>query len=264
LSDNPKYLESFLSPDQNATGFLRNSPDPLRYDGHVMDSDEVSGIVAGMVPIGARVLDIGCGTGSLGQILTDVRHAEVVGVEPDPARAQRAMERNLEVHTGYLTRELLREIGLFDVVLFADVLEHLPNPQPMLALSREAIRAGGAVVVSVPNVAHWSVRVDIIRGKFRYQSCGIMDATHLRWFTRESINSLVESAGFKVTHYRATAGLLLSDNVLRRPLRWLPEKWRTRLLRTACLHWPTLFGCQYVLRAELDEYDRRHSREFNG
>jgi SAM-dependent methyltransferase len=155
------------------------------------------------------------------------------------------------VHVGCLSSELVRITGPFDVVLFADVLEHLPNPQSMLLTAREALRPHGSIIVSVPNVAHWSVRVDLIRGRFQYQPTGIMDATHLRWFSARTAKSLVASAGFKVTTYRATAGLTLPDNIYRRPLRWLPQKNRTDFLRFASRRWPTLFGCQHVLKAEM-------------
>lgn len=246
-----RVISQAASPDENAAGLIQETPDPLRYDGQVLDPDEVSGIVTGMIPTGARVLEVGCGTGSLSKIVADTCGAEVVGVEPDAARAQRAAGRGLKVHVGFLTRELIHEIGSFDVVLFADVLEHLPNPHAMLLLSREALRAGGAVVISVPNVAHWSVRVDILLGRFRYQPLGIMDATHLRWFTAASLRSLMASSGFRVTEYRATAGYGLPDNVGRRPLTWLPANLRTRFLRFASRHWPTLFGSQHVLKAEM-------------
>jgi len=249
LSSGPK-LVSQASPDENAAGLLQRPVDPLRYDGdRAMDADEVPGIAAKMIPTGARILDVGCGAGSLGQLLSERCAASVVGVEPDPARAERAMARGLQVHRGYLSRALIREMGSFDIVLFADVLEHLPNPQAMLLMSREALKAGGAVIVSVPNVAHWSVRLDLARGRFRYQPSGIMDATHLRWFTAASLKSLLGSSGFNVIDWRATAGVGLPDNDCRRPLSWLPTSYRARLLRWGCKRWPTLLGAQYVVKA---------------
>jgi len=238
------------SPDDNAAGLLPDAMDPLRYDGDgTMDPDEVSGIVASMIPVGARVLDVGCGTGSLSKILVDACSAEVVGIEPDRARAERARSRGIKVHVGYLEPALLRVIGAFDIVLLADVLEHLPNPRALLLNSREALGIDGSVIVSVPNVAHWSVRTDILRGRFQYRAFGIMDATHLRWFTAATLKSLIISAGFDVTAYRATAGLALPDLVLRRPWRWLRKSDRSRLFRAGARHWPTLFGCQHIVRA---------------
>jgi methionine biosynthesis protein MetW len=247
----PEAVEQNASPDEVAAGLVHGVLNPLRYDGHVLDTDEVSGIVTRMIPKGARVLEVGCGTGSLSRIVADTCSAEVVGIEPDLERAGRARMRGLEVHAGYLSSELIHKIGLFDVVLLADVLEHLSSPQTMLLMSRKTLRAGGAAIVSVPNVAHWSVRADILRGRFQYQPSGIMDVTHLRWFTLNTLLELIASSGFEVTTYRATAGLSLSESMYRRPLLWLPISYRMRLVRFGCRHLPSVFGCQHVLKARV-------------
>jgi methionine biosynthesis protein MetW len=250
MNSSAKIADPNASPDQNAAGLLEGVPDPLRYDvEHPPDPDEVHGIVASMLPAGAKVLDVGCGSGVLAKVLEDASGAEFLGIEPDATRAARAVARGLKVRVGYLTAETVREIGLFDIVLFADVLEHLPNPQSMLLVARQALKPGGAVIVSVPNVAHWSVRLCLVRGLFQYQIEGIMDATHLRWFTADSIRALLVSSGFRVVEYRATAGQWLLDNWGRAPLRWLPARGRVRFLRTASKRWPTLFGAQHVLKA---------------
>lgn len=239
-------------PDDCAAGLLSDVPNPLRYDDHVLDPDEVTGIVAGLIAKGERVLDVGCGTGSVTKILADTCETEVIGIEPDPARAARAISRGLKVHVGRLSPEMVETIGSFDIVLFADVLEHLANPQAMLLAARDVLRPRGSIIVSIPNVAHWSVRAELMmRGRFQYQPAGIMDATHLRWFSRESAKALIASAGFVVTAYRASAGTTLLDNNMRRPLRWMPAKSRAVFLRFASKRWPTLFGCQHVLKAEM-------------
>jgi methionine biosynthesis protein MetW len=253
VSRSSKTTDNLLSPDQNASGLLATVPDALRYDcERVFDPHEVPGIVAEMIPAGSRVLDVGCGAGVLARMLADKCGAEFVGIEPDPARAARARERSLEVHLGSLTDEIVREIGSFDIVLFADVLEHLPNPQSVLLLSRSALKPRGAVIVSVPNVAHWSVRLSLLRGIFKYRESGIMDATHLRWFTGDSIRSLLTSSGFRVIQYRATASPGLPDNEYRAPLRWLPPNLKARFLEFGSKKWPTLFGAQHVLKAEME------------
>jgi methionine biosynthesis protein MetW len=253
VSSKPKPAELACSPDENAAGLAQCATNPSRYSGErKLDPDEVPGIVARMIPVGSRVLDVGCGAGVLARVLADECHAHFVGVEPDSFRAEEAAERGLEVHFGYLTAELIRDLGSFDIVLFADVLEHLPNPQSVLLLAREALKPRGSLIVSVPNVAHWSVRLSLVRGKFEYWSFGIMDATHLRWFTADGIRSLLTSAGFKTLEYRATAGQGLPDNDGRAPLRWLSAKQRERFLRVWCKRWPTLFGAQHVLKARVE------------
>jgi methionine biosynthesis protein MetW len=240
------------SPDRNAAGFVDITFDAVRYEWYFgMDPDEVPGIVGKMIPRGSRILDVGCGTGSISRLLADECEAEVVGVEPDAERARHAIERGLRVHVGYLDRKVIRESGPFDIVLLADVLEHLPNPQKMLLLAHEALQPGGAVIVSVPNMAHWSVRLCLLRGKFEYSRNGIMDATHLRWFTLDAIKSVLSTSGFQVTDYRPTAGQWLPENAGRAPLRWLSEKARKSFLRNASKRWPTLFAAQHVLKAEV-------------
>jgi methionine biosynthesis protein MetW len=250
-SENSTPVSLKTGPDGLAAGFILGELDPLRYDGHILDADEIVGIIAKLISPNDRVLDVGCGTGSVARLLADACQARIVGIEPDEVRAAMAASRGLDVHVGCLSSDLIQRIGQFDVVLFADVLEHLPNPYSELVRAREALRPRGRVILSVPNVAHWSVRVDILRGRFRYQSSGIMDATHLRWFTADGIRSLVTSAGFEVTYYRAAAGTRLGDNIWRRPFSWLPQTTRTAVLRSASRYWPTLFGCQHVVRGEL-------------
>lgn len=241
------------SPDRNAAGLLGQPVDPLRYDWKLdMAPDEVASIVASMIPAGSRVLDVGCGAGTLTRLLADECKADFVGVEPDPTRAGHAAQRGLKVYAGYLSPEVIREIGLFDIALMADVLEHLPNPQEMLLLVREALKPGAAVIVSMPNVAHWSVRLRLLRGKFEYEPWGIMDATHLRWFTAASAKALLSSAGFRVVEYRATAGTGLLDNYGRAPVRWLSAKNQSRFLRAASRRWPELFGSQHVMKAVME------------
>ena len=240
------------TPDENASGLLPDAVDPLRYDvDRPLDPDEVPGIVAKMIPIGSRVLDVGCGGGMLTKVLSDACHGEFVGIEPDHARAERAAERGLNILVGLFNREIVRELRPFDIVLLADVLEHLTNPQAMLMTCREVLKPRGAIIISVPNVAHWSVRAELLQGRFRYQPTGIMDATHLRWFTVSSAKSLIASAGFKVVVYRASAGVTAPDNLNRVPLCWLPSVYRTPLLRVASKRWPTLFGLQHVMKAEM-------------
>ena len=121
----------------------------------------------------------------------------------------------------------------------------------MLLLSHQALKADGAVVVSVPDVAHWSVWADLVRGTFQYQRTGTMDLIHLRWFTLDTLKALIAYSGFKVTSSRVSAGMTLPDDVHGRPWRSLPSGYRMRLLRFGCRHWPTLFGCQHVLEGEM-------------
>src|SRR6185312_9719308 len=89
------------SPDQHAKGFLECAPDPLRYDGHTSDPMESAGMIASLTPANKRVLDVGCGTGSVSRWLVELRQASLVGIEPDIERATIARQRGIEVRHGF-------------------------------------------------------------------------------------------------------------------------------------------------------------------
>jgi SAM-dependent methyltransferase len=162
-------------------------------------------LVLEQVPDGARVLDVGCATGYLAAELLR-RGCEVVGVEVDPAAAEQARAWCREVVVGDLEApsthaEVQRAAGGgVDVVLCADVLEHLADPWAVLAWLRTLLRADGPrlAVVSVPNIGHWTARREVLRGRFPYADFGLFDRTHLRFFTRESATELARRAGFDV------------------------------------------------------------------
>jgi len=88
------------------------------------------------------------------------------------AGAYNPVDLLFKVHVGFLTSELIAEVGRVDVVLLAEVLEHVAAPHGLLVKSREALRPGGSVIVSVPNIAHWSIRANLLRGHFDYQDHG--------------------------------------------------------------------------------------------
>jgi len=238
------------SPDRNSGGFLKAPPDPLRYDGHTSDPTEAAGKIAGLTPRDKRVLDIGCGTGSLSRLLVDLQGAKLVGIEPDLSRATIARNRGIDARHGYFDEASVQGLGKFDVVVFADVLEHLPDPAAALRLTRQVLDPGGIVIASVPNIAHWSVRLELFCGRFDYQSCGIMDATHLRWFTEKTLRDLFESSGYGVETIQQTAGVGGSVYYEYFFWRWFrPRRYRPPLIRWLAKSFPRLFGYQHVIRA---------------
>jgi methionine biosynthesis protein MetW len=231
-------------PDRNAGGILAHAPDAARYDRQTYEPRESTGLIGSFIPTGARVLDIGCGTGSVSRLIRDHRHATVVGIEPNAERAALCRARGIEVHAGYLTPELLATLGMFEAIVFADVLEHVANPAALLHLVRPALKANGIVVASMPNVAHWTVRARLLLGRFNYSESGIMDATHLRWFTTKTVRELFVRSGFHVTTLEGSAGLWMKE------YQWLPSPLRRRLIPRLARAWPALFACQLVVRAE--------------
>ena len=161
-------------------------------------------LVLDLVEPGARVLEFGCATGYMSQALRDRHGATVIGVERDATAAQEAESRCQRVLVGDIEElDLESELGgeRFDVLLFADVLEHLRDPAAVLRRFRPLVADDGAVVASIPNVAHASVRLALLAGSFEYREKGLLDESHFRFFTREGIRDLFESCGYVVTHW---------------------------------------------------------------
>ncbi len=139
---------------------------------------------------GARVLDIGAGGGGMGQALLAEGPAQLVAVEIDP-RAQ-ALLRQLYGEV-YSSIEQLHG-RQFDTILLLDVLEHMSDPFGFLKQVEKLLSPSGRIVISVPNVAHWSVRFSLFfLGRFEYRSRGILDRTHLQFFSRRRFTEMCSS-----------------------------------------------------------------------
>ena len=156
--------------------------------------------IAALVPPGARrVLDLGCATGALAATLKERGPVEVVGIERDPAYAAEAAERCDRVVVGDV-EDVPGDLGRFDCLVAADVLEHLVDPWSTLEAYVALLEPGCRAVVSLPNVAHWTTYAALARGRWPRRPHGIHDATHLRWFTLRDAVDLVEGAGLRVEH----------------------------------------------------------------
>ena len=162
-------------------------------------------MVLELVEPGARVLEFGCASGYMSQALRDRRGATVVGVELDAEAAQLAgayTERMLVGDAEELDLEAELGSERFDAIVFADVLEHLRDPAALLKRVRPLVAENGVVIASIPNVAHASVRLALLGGSFRYREQGLLDESHLRFFTREGIQDLFESSGYLITQWQ--------------------------------------------------------------
>jgi SAM-dependent methyltransferase len=149
---------------------------------------------------GQRVLEVGCWSGHVTEHLVAGGN-EVVGVEVDAAAAQLAEAHAERVHVADIERTPLSalESGPFDVVMFGDVLEHLHDPTAALADAAGLLAPDGRFVISVPNVAHIDARMMLLQGNWDYQGDGLLDRTHLRWFTRRSLRELLADVGLVAT-----------------------------------------------------------------
>lgn len=154
-----------------------------------------------MVPDGPNVvLDIGCGAGRFGQKLIELNKAiELVGVEIFEPAAKEAMKSYRVVHTGDIEELYLKYNNYFDVIICGDVLEHMKEPEKLLQRIRTWLKKDGRIICSVPNVRYWRIWRDLIfRGVWDYSEEGILDRTHLRFFTSKSFKKILCDASFVV------------------------------------------------------------------
>ncbi|MFY7867792.1 methyltransferase domain-containing protein [Roseateles sp.] len=156
-----------------------------------------------LIPATARrILEVGCSTGALAHALKLQRpDVHVMGLELDPKAAQIARAHcnevlNLDIESA--DESLFRDFADRDCWIFGDVLEHLRDPWRVLTQIRKVLPPGGCVVASIPNAQHWSVQGRLAVGDFRYEADGLLDRTHLRWFTRITLFELFQSAGLRV------------------------------------------------------------------
>jgi methionine biosynthesis protein MetW len=179
---------------------------------------------------GCRVLDIACGPGHIGAQIR-ARGNYVVGVEVATAASAEAARKLDEVHSfdvespwpAHLTE------GSFDVVLLGEVLEHVFDPVALLKNAHRVLSPAGRVVITTPNFLVWIARLQVLLGRFRYQSYGLFDFGHIRWFTYDYLQEVVRAAGFVIE------------------VEWHVAHPR-RLARLSQM-WPSLFALNFVVSA---------------
>jgi 2-polyprenyl-3-methyl-5-hydroxy-6-metoxy-1,4-benzoquinol methylase len=159
--------------------------------------------------VGGRksVLDVGCATGFLAQALVE-RGCVVSGIEYDADAADQARQHLDQLVVGDLNElDLAEAFGgrTFEIIILGDILEHLIDPGKVLAGLVGVLAPGGSVVISVPNVAHGSVRLALLQGSWDYRELGLMDRTHLRFFTRRTLLALLRGAGLVAVDVRTTS-----------------------------------------------------------
>jgi len=230
----------------------------FQYDTAIDPSAENTshGLLLALVGGGKSVLDLGCATGYLAEALA-ARGCRVSGVELVPEAAEKARPFLERLVTGDLNElDLVSAFGpmSFDVLMCGDVLEHLADPAAVLRRAIPVLAPGGSVVISIPNVAHGSIRLALLQGRWQYTETGLLDRTHLRFFTLRALDELLAAAGLVAVDVRRTTADPLGVEVA------IDEE----DLPPGVVDWvrsrPEALTYQFVVRAVVDDADAAITR----
>jgi len=157
-------------------------------------------ILMRLIPPKTHVLELGCSSGYLSGYLVREKGCFVTGLDVEPMATKIAATRCNEVYTVDLDRAEVLDVvhGTYDVLLAPAVLEHLKYPDNILTQARSKLTPKATVLISLPNIAHWSMRLNLLRGRFNYTDYGLMDRTHVHFYTVKTGRHLLENCGYKV------------------------------------------------------------------
>ena len=170
------------------------------------DKNDSHSLIVELAGTNNTILEVGTSTGYLTRILK-VRGNRVIGIEVDGEAAKIAEEHCDLMITGNVEEIDLDDYlapGSIDVAVFGDVLEHLRYPAAVLKRVRRYLKPHGSVVVSIPNVCHGDVLINLLNGDFRYTSMGLLDETHLRFFGLKNVLDLLADSGYSIEEVRTT------------------------------------------------------------
>lgn len=187
---------------------------------------------------GDRVFEGGVSTGYFARRLVQAGRV-VDGAELDELAAHQARSVCDRVWAGDLQTMPVEELApAYEAFVFGDTLEHLPDPGALLTRLRPRLLPSGHLIASIPNVANWSVRLRLLLGRFNYTERGILDRTHLRFFTRRTVVELLTASGFEVIRLQATV-----------PVPFVTNARVTRAAHLVGNLWPSLFAYTFVVTA---------------
>lgn len=186
---------------------MPSRPSAMRYNTPLGEEHGRNRVFVDLAAQGRHILELGCADGFLSRHLVE-RGCRVTGVELDPEAAEHARAWCEKVvvadlnHAGWVD-----QVGRdFDSVLCGDVLEHLVSPERSLREISSLLAPNGRLIVCLPNVAYWRVRAGLLLGRLDYQPTGILDVTHLRFFTLRTARQLIEEAGYQVSSVHPIVG----------------------------------------------------------
>ncbi len=177
----------------------------FRYDDKPWPSTDAKEMIFNLIPKSSQVLDLGCWTGKLGEKLKNKKNCYVTGCDINEKALKIAQKRlnktflvDLDEPDTFLKKGLSSK---FDFIVAADVLEHLKNPNKILQAVPRFMAKNSRLVVSLPNIAYWEIRLKFLLGKFEYEKTGILDETHLHFFTKKTAEKLLATNGFIIEKF---------------------------------------------------------------
>ena len=214
------------------------------------------------VPPGSRVLEMGCATGYMSEVLREQLGCRVTGVEYDAEAAARARERLDELIVADVDQpgwDAPLGDRRFDVITCADIIEHLKHPEAFLRALRRHLEPEGRLLVSVPNGAHVAVRLELLEGRLTYEDDGLLDRTHLHFYTHASLAALLRRSGFAIDEFSYTFHDLPDEIIAERLARVGLESSEKAL---AILHAPDAVAFQFIVSAHVGK-DSGHAIELH-
>jgi 2-polyprenyl-3-methyl-5-hydroxy-6-metoxy-1,4-benzoquinol methylase len=204
-----------------------------------------------------RVLDVGCGAGDNAALLKSrYPGCEIFGITYSAAEAQIARRTMTACWVADIEADLPAEIAAmqFDTIIFSHVLEHLRDPGVIVSRFTGLLQNGGAAIIAVPNTLSYAMRWRFLRGDFEYESEGVLDDTHLRFFTYRTADRylLGKCSELKLVSKSVTGSVPLW--LLRRHV--LPRRWSEYIDGLGCRFWPNLFGQQVLIKAVHERANR--------
>lgn len=176
---------------------------PKAYSKHHIDRQAIE-----QVPSNSFVLDIGCATGFMGAYLKREKGCTVYGFDLRTAEAdvaKKVLDKMIvgDIEDEKVVERILKETRgkKFDVILATSLIEHLRNPAHAVQIMKKLLKKDGKLIMTTPNIAHWTTRLMLLQGKFDYTEYGIMDNTHTHLFTAKTFQELFEDAGLEVVHF---------------------------------------------------------------
>ncbi|MEL6412485.1 MAG: class I SAM-dependent methyltransferase, partial [Pseudomonadota bacterium] len=168
-----------------------------------LDSDTAPARVLRMIEPGSRVLEIGAGPGSITKRLIDTLKCDVVALEVEPTAIKKLKEfcpkvYSMDLNDSHWSKKLIKDEGLFDYVVAADVLEHVYDPWAVLGGMRELLSERGSVILSVPHVGHAAILGCLVDEDMQYGPWGLLDKTHIRFFGVKNVQALYNSQAMAI------------------------------------------------------------------